>query len=495
MSDEHTTSRWNVAHVAGGPARSYATVPRAENNAEAAGWDDPEEATRRLQSVDLASAIDPARPLAMDWDDDELTTHMWSQLHMPTRDASPSAAATSRSTLIAQHAREAAANRSKHTKSRAPATRKDSTVQLRAQNRQPPASVYQDAAPPPSKARIPVTRAYGRPSLPLPARTASRPVSPAAPQPVTKRADTRAYAWQPAPHASPQAAPAAQPHSQHVVKSASALSSVGTPALRPQPQPRQLRILPDDASAMPSLLEDAELERQSTRALWVRSLVPGLALFAAVFVARVLMFEGVAPVQPTAASAAQAAAPIDSTPEPTPVAASAPVGIAPPVAPTPLPASAPTLSKTSRLRSSAADARGDSLATPARSSASEPRAATRRTNGDGVASERVAREPRDEPAPVTNNEPGSNEGARAAPARDVAQPAASGSGMLRINSRPWSKVFVDGTLVGTTPQMAITLSPGQHTITLVNPEFEMSKTVLIDIESNQLLTKVVNLIE
>ena len=56
-------------------------------------------------------------------------------------------------------------------------------------------------------------------------------------------------------------------------------------------------------------------------------------------------------------------------------------------------------------------------------------------------------------------------------------------------------MFVDGTLIGTTPQMAITLSPGQHTIELVNAELEMSKTILVDIEPDQLVTKVVNLIE
>jgi hypothetical protein len=224
----------------------------------------------------------------------------------------------------------------------------------------------------------------------------------------------------------------------------------------------------------------------------VRSLVPGLALFAAVFVARVLMFEGAAPEVPAAASAPLAAPPA-STPEPAPAYVAPVVEAAAPMSPTTRPSSAPPRSpSTRRSQLKAAEAEDDALSAPMTSRSSERRGSTRRTSSEVADSERATR---DAPAP-TRSESTASEASSAAPAparaRDV---AAAGSGMLRINSRPWSKVFVDGTLVGTTPQMAITLSPGQHTIELVNPDLEMSKTVLVDIEPNQLLTKVVNLIE
>jgi hypothetical protein len=75
----------------------------------------------------------------------------------------------------------------------------------------------------------------------------------------------------------------------------------------------------------------------------------------------------------------------------------------------------------------------------------------------------------------------------------VAQPGAMGT--LRIQTRPWSNVFVDGRLVGTTPQQAISLSAGRHTVTLVNDDFGLRKTIKIDIESGETLTKVLTLTE
>ncbi|MCZ7678816.1 MAG: protein kinase [Sandaracinaceae bacterium] len=43
-----------------------------------------------------------------------------------------------------------------------------------------------------------------------------------------------------------------------------------------------------------------------------------------------------------------------------------------------------------------------------------------------------------------------------------------GPGTLRVNTTPWSQVFVDGRLIGNTPQMNISLPAGRYTITLVN---------------------------
>jgi hypothetical protein len=516
-----------------------------EHGDDGGGWDDPDEATRRLQSVDLAGVTAPARPLEMEWDDDELTTHMWNQLHMPAPSQRANPPAASRRAQIAEQARDAAAKRGTLAKTRTSA-RKDSTLQLRAQARQPTAAprraeaqegrpewaqdlrAYEPPAPsrPPAHARAPRSQAViaqqpaasprtlagGKPvksrsplTLEYGSPIAQPSSAPAAAQRALPRTSTRAYEWQPEPQpprpaartktqtfhpatAQPQQPPAPRHASgfiQPTLYQAPALPKPSAPARRAP----QLRILPSEPVATSSAFE-AELATQSTRALWVRSVAPGLALFAAVFVARVLMFEGAAPEAPAASSPPLAAPPV-----PAPAYVAPVVEDASPVAPTTRPSSAPARNASARRSQlMAAEDADEPVSAPTTSRSTERRGSTRRATSDVADGERVTR---DEPAPApTRSEPTATEPSSPAPAaarsRDV---AAAGSGMLRINSRPWSKVFVDGTLIGTTPQMAITLSPGQHTIELVNPDLEMSKTVLVDIEPNQLLTKVVNLIE
>ena len=60
-----------------------------------------------------------------------------------------------------------------------------------------------------------------------------------------------------------------------------------------------------------------------------------------------------------------------------------------------------------------------------------------------------------------------------------------GTGTLRVQTRPWSKVFVDGRLVGNTPLMGVELSAGRHTLTFVNDDFGIRKTVKVDIQAGQ----------
>jgi len=82
----------------------------------------------------------------------------------------------------------------------------------------------------------------------------------------------------------------------------------------------------------------------------------------------------------------------------------------------------------------------------------------------------------------------------------VAQPVAvarvvGAGGTLRVNSRPWAQVFVDGRMIGNTPQMGIPLSVGKHNVKLVNKELGMSDKFSIQIESGKVLTKIVELSE
>jgi hypothetical protein len=69
----------------------------------------------------------------------------------------------------------------------------------------------------------------------------------------------------------------------------------------------------------------------------------------------------------------------------------------------------------------------------------------------------------------------------------------AGTGTLRINTRPWSNVFVDGRLVGNTPQMGIQLSAGRHRITLVNKDLGIRKMVEVTIVAGKVETKIITL--
>jgi eukaryotic-like serine/threonine-protein kinase len=70
---------------------------------------------------------------------------------------------------------------------------------------------------------------------------------------------------------------------------------------------------------------------------------------------------------------------------------------------------------------------------------------------------------------------------------------AGGQGMLRINSRPWSQVTIDGRAIGNTPQMNVPLPAGNHRVSLVNPEFNLKKTLTITIKPGQTETQIIAL--
>lgn len=82
-------------------------------------------------------------------------------------------------------------------------------------------------------------------------------------------------------------------------------------------------------------------------------------------------------------------------------------------------------------------------------------------------------------------------GARVGPSTTPPESGGGGGGVgtLRINTRPWSQVFVDGRLIGNTPQMNISLPAGAHTITLVNSEFNIRETISVTIHAGQTETR------
>jgi len=71
--------------------------------------------------------------------------------------------------------------------------------------------------------------------------------------------------------------------------------------------------------------------------------------------------------------------------------------------------------------------------------------------------------------------------------------ASASMGTLRINSRPWSQVFIDGRLIGNTPQMSLSVPAGRYTVRLTNPELGMSKTFIVHVPAGELVTRIESL--
>jgi hypothetical protein len=70
------------------------------------------------------------------------------------------------------------------------------------------------------------------------------------------------------------------------------------------------------------------------------------------------------------------------------------------------------------------------------------------------------------------------------PGKPAAEPVA-GEGTLMISSKPPCGIVIDGKPTGLmTPQISIPLSAGSHTVTLVNPEKDIEKTVSVRIAPN-----------
>jgi hypothetical protein len=95
---------------------------------------------------------------------------------------------------------------------------------------------------------------------------------------------------------------------------------------------------------------------------------------------------------------------------------------------------------------------------------------------------------------VTADEPrSSSRHARAEESDFGAATSSAKTATLRINSRPWAQVSVDGHMVGNTPQQNLALTPGTHRISLVNGQMGMSKTISLSVKAGEVVTKAINL--
>jgi len=70
----------------------------------------------------------------------------------------------------------------------------------------------------------------------------------------------------------------------------------------------------------------------------------------------------------------------------------------------------------------------------------------------------------------------------------VRRPAGGGVGFLRIGTKPWTKVYIDGGLRGTTPLIKVKLSAGRHRVVLLNNNFGIRKTIYITIRKGATTT-------
>jgi len=71
--------------------------------------------------------------------------------------------------------------------------------------------------------------------------------------------------------------------------------------------------------------------------------------------------------------------------------------------------------------------------------------------------------------------------------------SASGPSYLSINTRPWTKVYVDGRFVRNTPLMRYEVPSGAHRVTLINEDFNIRETVTVRVQPGENKTVIRNL--
>jgi hypothetical protein len=402
FDDEHTTSTWLASPALGLPEQQNIPFLRVDTHDIISTWDDVEEATRRLQAGEVASALGRVTAPPLAWDEEDYSTRTWNPDHVLR--ASAAHAHVSRASAGMSAADLASAQLRARARDGAGAL-----VQARPGFVDPHASAAarsaqlsaQAPAAPAARVRVASARAT-LVGLPGPAQLQARPA-----QPVVRRAAPPAPRFAPLPLATNAAVPFTET----------------SPWLTPRTQ----------------------------RQLGTMSLLPAVALFAAILAGRVLLSDARPSLQPA-----------PSAPQPP---AAAQIDVQAPREP----AATPTLAE-------------PRVAEPTTQTA--PKATPKLTHSAShYARSRAEHAARD--ASVAQV---------ASQTADEAS-AASGEGVLRINSRPWAEVFVDGTPVGNTPQTNLRLPAGTHSVELLNRPMSMSKSLRVNIRPGQTETRVVDLVE
>lgn len=83
--------------------------------------------------------------------------------------------------------------------------------------------------------------------------------------------------------------------------------------------------------------------------------------------------------------------------------------------------------------------------------------------------------------------------AAAEPKADKKDVPARGEGFLNINSIPASSVVLDGKPLGPTPRLHVPVAPGEHTVTFVNTEEWLKKTITVKVGAGETAAAVAKL--
>jgi serine/threonine protein kinase len=84
--------------------------------------------------------------------------------------------------------------------------------------------------------------------------------------------------------------------------------------------------------------------------------------------------------------------------------------------------------------------------------------------------------------------------AKPAAAAATEKPAGAGEGYLRLGSKPWTNISVDGKDTGLhTPQTHLKLPAGTHKVTLTNPQFSIKETFSVEIRGGETETVIKDL--
>jgi hypothetical protein len=95
------------------------------------------------------------------------------------------------------------------------------------------------------------------------------------------------------------------------------------------------------------------------------------------------------------------------------------------------------------------------------------------------------------PKPAVEAEPRHS---NVSPGAESPGPPGRNEGSLRIASKPWTRIAIDGKATGlTTPLTHLRLGTGAHTVTLSNPQFGISNTFGIEIRAGETTTVVKDL--
>ncbi|HEY1695084.1 MAG TPA: serine/threonine-protein kinase [Polyangiaceae bacterium] len=84
---------------------------------------------------------------------------------------------------------------------------------------------------------------------------------------------------------------------------------------------------------------------------------------------------------------------------------------------------------------------------------------------------------------------------RTASAQESAAPAAAETGYLSFDTYPWTRVSEGGRVLGDTPLVHLPLSPGEHALTLDNPEQGIHRTYPVTIRPGETLSRRLGLSE